>query len=218
MRQSSRLLAVLAVCCITASVLPGASNADGLLFSEYVEGTSNNKAVELFNSTGAAVDLGAGGYQIWLFFNGGITATQQMSLTGSIPSLGTFVLAHPSANAAILAVANQVATNTIWYNGDDAVALVKIGADTTFVDVIGQIGFDPGTEWGAGVQSTADNTLRRGADVCNGDPDGSNVFDPTVQWSGFATDTFDGLGAHISNCVPVAVETPTWSRVKNLYR
>jgi hypothetical protein len=32
---------------------------------------------------------------------------------------------------------------------------------TTIVDVIGQIGFDPGTEWGSGLVSTADNTLRR---------------------------------------------------------
>ena len=218
MRQSSRFLAVLAICCITAGLAPDTSTADGLLFSEYVEGTSNNKALELFNSTGAAIDLGAGGYQIWLYFNGGTTATQQMPLSGSIASLGTFVFAHPSASATILAAANQVATNTIWYNGDDAIALVKIGADTTFVDVIGQIGFDPGAEWGTGVVSTADNTLRRSPDVCNGDPDGSNVFDPSVQWSGFATDTFDGLGAHISNCVPVPVETPTWTGVKNLYR
>ena len=29
----------------------------GLYFSEYVEGSSNNKALEIHNSTGAAVDL-----------------------------------------------------------------------------------------------------------------------------------------------------------------
>jgi predicted extracellular nuclease len=29
-----------------------------LFFSEYVEGSSNNKALEIYNSTGAAIDLG----------------------------------------------------------------------------------------------------------------------------------------------------------------
>jgi uncharacterized protein len=66
--------------------------------------------------------------------------------------------------------------------------------------VIGQIGFDPGTEWGTGLVSTADNTLRRKDTVCAGDPDGSNAFDPSVEWDGYAQDTFDGLGTHFANC------------------
>ncbi|HSE98588.1 MAG TPA: hypothetical protein VLD57_10015, partial [Blastocatellia bacterium] len=64
------------------------------------------------------------------------------------------------------------------------------------IDVIGQIGFDPGTEWGSGLTSTADNTLRRKASISAGDPNGSDPFDPSVEWDGFATDTFDGLGSH----------------------
>ena len=34
-----------------------------LFFSEYIEGTSFNKALEIFNGTGSAVDLAAGGYR-----------------------------------------------------------------------------------------------------------------------------------------------------------
>ena len=68
------------------------------------------------------------------------------------------------------------------------------------LDVIGQIGSDPGTEWGAGLTSTADNTLRRNATVCQGDPIGTDPFDPTVEWDGFAIDTIDGLGVHTANC------------------
>ena len=60
--------------------------------------------------------------------------------------------------------------------------------------MIGQIGVDPGTEWGTGLTSTADNTLRRKASVEAGDANGSDAFDPAVEWDGFATDTFDGLG------------------------
>ena len=38
----------------------------GVFFSEYVEGTSNNKAIEVYNGSGAPIDLGAEGYRIEL--------------------------------------------------------------------------------------------------------------------------------------------------------
>ncbi len=108
-----------------------------------------------------------------------------------------FVVAQASANATILAQADQ--TNSAgWYNGNDAVVLRK---GTTILDVIGQIGFDPGTEWGTGLLSTADNTLRRLETLETGDSNGSDVFVPASEWLGYATDTFDGLGSHSSNCV-----------------
>ena len=77
----------------------------------------------------------------------------------------------------------------------------------TIVDVVGQIGFDPGTEWGSGLVSTADNTLRRMDTICTGDPDGSNAFDPSIEWDGYANNTFGGLGAHVANCVGDAAPT-----------
>jgi predicted extracellular nuclease len=70
----------------------------------------------------------------------------------------------------------------------------------TPVDVIGQIGVDPGSEWGSGDTSTQDNTIRRMASICSGDPDGSDAFDPTEEWDGFALHTFDGFGIHDSTC------------------
>ena len=45
-----------------------------LFFSEYIEGSSNNKAVEIFNGTSAPVDLTAAGYNVQMFFNGNSTA------------------------------------------------------------------------------------------------------------------------------------------------
>ena len=45
-----------------------------LFFSEYIEGTSNNKALEIYNGTGAAVNLAAGAYDLQMFFNGSVTA------------------------------------------------------------------------------------------------------------------------------------------------
>lgn len=167
-----------------------------LFISEYIEGSSYNKTIEIFNGTGATVDLAAGGYNIFMSFNGG-TSTYTINLTGSVADGDVYVVAPTNAtNATILAQADQM-QGTSWFNGDDAVALRK---GTTLLDVIGQIGFDPGSEWGSGLLSTADNTLRRMETVCAGDPDGSNAFDPAVEWIGYATDTYDGLGAHTANC------------------
>ncbi|WP_091552421.1 lamin tail domain-containing protein [Micromonospora pattaloongensis] len=165
-----------------------------LLISEYVEGSSNNKAVELYNGTGAPVDLGAGQYLLQLYFNGSPTPTN-IALAGTVAAADTFVFAHSSAAAAILAEADQT-TGAALFNGDDAIVLRKGGATGAVIDSIGQVGVDPGTEWGAGLTSTADNTLRRLPSVTAGDTDPTDAFDPATQWAGFPVDTFDGLGTH----------------------
>ena len=51
------VLAVLVLACALAGA-PGAFAAPSdLFFSEYIEGSSNNKALEIFNGTGASIDL-----------------------------------------------------------------------------------------------------------------------------------------------------------------
>ncbi len=182
-----RIHSFLGALAIVALALPASAE---LYFSEYVEGSSNNKALEIYNPDNTPVDLGS--YQVQLFFNGSSSAGLSINLSGTIPAQGVFVLAHGSADASILAVANQ--TNSAgWFNGDDAIALVHSGSR---VDVIGQIGVDPGSEWGSGLTSTADNTLRRKQTITSGDSNGSDAFDPASEWDGFAQNTFDGLGSY----------------------
>ena len=48
----------------------GGGNLTDLFISEYVEGTSNNKAIEIFNGTSSSVDLAADGYKLEFYFNG----------------------------------------------------------------------------------------------------------------------------------------------------
>ena len=68
---SSTLKFVLSVVCLLVLVAaPAAAQPTELFISEYIEGSSNNKAIEIYNGTGAAVNLGAGGYNIQMFFNG----------------------------------------------------------------------------------------------------------------------------------------------------
>jgi len=190
-----RLVAALAALALGAAgavavTAPAAAASGDLLISEYIEGSSNNKAIEIYNPSTEAVDLAASGYKLVQYSNGSATAGLTINLTGTVAAGGVFVFAHALANQAILDHADQTA-NLGLFNGDDAVALVKGSAA---VDVFGQIGVDPGTEWGTGLTSTADNTLRRAAAVTVGDADGTDAFDPSVEWVGFATDTFDGLG------------------------
>jgi predicted extracellular nuclease len=175
-------------------LVPGTATAapSDVFFSEYIEGSSNNKALEIFNGTGAPIDLAAGGYQIQMAFNGSATPTLTIPLTGTVATGDVYVVAQASAGPAILAQADQT-NGSGWFNGDDAILLVKAG---TPIDAIGQLGVDPGTEWGTGLTSTADNTLRRRASISAGDTNPSDAFDPATEWDGFAVDTFDGLGAH----------------------
>ena len=182
---------------------PAAAAPTELFFSEYVEGTGFNKALEIFNGTGAPVDLAAGPYNVFMYFNGSTTATRNIPLVGTVANGDVHVLA-PASAFAIHPVADQIDGSDTWFNGDDAVVLRK---GTTIVDVIGQVGFDPGSEWGTGLTSTMDNTLRRKSSIQGGDTNQSDAFDPAAEWDGFATNTFDGLGSHsvgndpvIANC------------------
>ena len=183
---------------------PISAFATPIFFSEYIEGTSNNKALEIYNGTGAAINLATGGYNVQMFYNGSATAGLTINLTGIVASGDVYVLAQSSADPTILAQADQT-NGAGWFNGDDAIAL-RIG--TTILDVIGQIGFDPGTEWGSGLISTADNTLQRKGTITIGDMIGSDAFDPSVEWDGFATNTFTGLGSY-SGATPPPVPEPS---------
>jgi uncharacterized protein len=183
-----------------------------LFFSEYVEGSSNNKALEIYNNTGAAVDLAAAGYVVQMYFNGNTAAGLTIPLTGTVANGDVFVLAQSSASAAILAQADQT-NGSGWFNGDDAIVLRKGGASGAIVDAIGQIGVDPGTEWGTGLTSTADNTLRRKASVTTGDINPSDAFDPSAEWDGFATDTFNGLGSYSGTSPEPEPEPPALRRI-----
>ncbi len=199
-RRRRRPLAA-AVAAITAVALLGfapaahASAPTDLFISEYVEGTSNNKAIEVFNGTGAPVDLAAGGYRLEVYFNGASTAGFSIALTGTVADGDVFVFASSAAAPAILAQAD-LTSGAGLFNGDDAVVLRKGGAGGPVLDALGQVGVDPGTEWGTGLTSTADNTLRRLSSITAGDTNPTDPFDPSVEWAGFATDTFDGLGSH----------------------
>jgi len=102
--------------------------AISLIISEYIEGSSFNKALEIYNGTGSAVNLGASNVTVQIFFNGSTSAGQTISLSGTLADGDVYVLAHPSADPAILAVADQT-SGGVLFNGNDAITLNFGGKD-----------------------------------------------------------------------------------------
>ncbi|MCW0507088.1 ExeM/NucH family extracellular endonuclease [Aeromonas piscicola] len=162
-----------------------------LLISEYLEGSSNNKAVELSNLGATPVDLSQ--YRLALYANGKPLTdapTNSLALQGTLAPGASLVLANPSANAEILAKANQTSGNLV-FNGDDALVLYR---GSEIVDSFGQVGVDPGTAWVSGSVSTLDMTLRRKATVTTGRTDAAGPFYPALEYVAAAKDDASGLG------------------------
>jgi hypothetical protein len=181
MRRKSRFHHLLCNSLFAALCTAGSLAQADLYFSEYIEGSSNNKALEIYNNTGVSVDLSA--YEVQMYFNGNTSAGLTLQLQGTLANGEVYVLAHSAANADILALADQT-NGAGWFNGDDAVALLYGGNP---IDVIGQIGFDPGTQWGSGDLATANKTLRRKSTVTQGDSNGFDRGDGCrVSWRGRA--------------------------------
>ena len=121
-----------------AMLLAPVVNAE-LFISEYVEGSGNNKALELYNPTDAAISLD--GYAIKVYFNGRTDVGTTVNLQGSVAAKSTFVYASSAAVAELVALADQTSGQSLW-NGDDAIVLTK---NDVVIDSFGQVGFDPGS-------------------------------------------------------------------------
>jgi len=65
------------------------AQCEDLFISEYVEGWSNNKALEIYNPTSIAIDLS--GYSLSRYSNGGVTPSTTQ-LEGTIQPFSTFVV------------------------------------------------------------------------------------------------------------------------------
>ena len=165
--------------------------ATDLIISEYVEGIGANKAIEIFNGTGATINLS--GYYLRLFFDGATTYTY-ITLSGTIAHNDVYVVCSPDLFSSLSV--GDLSSSKLTFNGNDAIALVH---DGLIIDVIGQIGQNPGSEWGSGLTSTADNTIIRDASIINGDSIGTDTFVPSSQWIGYAVSTYGNLGTHLSN-------------------
>lgn len=161
-----------------------------IMISEYVEGSSYNKAIELYNSGESEVDLSS--YRLEFYFNGKSTAGTSIALEGTLLPKATHVVVHARAAEELRLKAQQQKDGS-WYNGDDAIVLSNSNGA---VDSIGQVGFDPGSAWTDQGVSTKDKSLVRMSSVVAGDTVVDDVFLPSTEWEALAKDDFSNIGLH----------------------
>lgn len=170
--------------------------ASDLFFSEYIEGSSNNKYLEIYNGTGATVDLSD--YRIELYVNGQAKAKTTEILTGKLNNGEVVVYKHSKAT---IYDGEATVSTAINFNGNDAIALVKISTEA-YVDIFGCIGHDPGKAWTKSSSdfsiTTMDKTLVRKPSVRGGVAANPKNGFPTLssEWIAYPIDTADYLGSH----------------------
>ncbi len=152
-----------------------------LMFSEYVE-DGGLKALEIYALTGGSLE----GCELSTFFNGSTSPTR-VALQGTLAIGEVQVLCTTKLRDAQPTLCDRTAN--LSFNGDDALALSCAGV---MLDVIGDIGVDPGDSWGVG--ATADHTLQRRCEVTAGRAP-TQPFDIEGEWIVYGRGTFSDLGS-----------------------
>lgn len=171
-------------------------NTTDLFISEYVEGTSSNKYIEIFNGTGSSVDLSD--YRLQLYANGATNTTNDVQLSGILENGSAIVYKNNQASLTLPQGVNATTNTAVNFSGDDAVALYKIST-SSYVDIFGRIGERPeATWWGIAPKVTLDKTLVRKGDVKSGVTTNPASGFPTLdtEWLTYNVDNVSNLGSH----------------------
>ncbi|MDD2423799.1 MAG: lamin tail domain-containing protein [Candidatus Cloacimonetes bacterium] len=161
----------------------GAAAAANLIISEYIEGSSYRKALEIFNGTGSSVDLS--NYSLMKQTNGAGAFGNELALTGTLAHDDAYVIAYTSTSSGSYITGDMVDLSTnssvVNFNGNDAVALYHNGIQIDVVGIVDQVTPD----WGK------DITLVRKAAIIS--PSTAYSID---DWDQYPVDTLDHLGSH----------------------
>lgn len=222
MKKNLLLIAVI----LTANL--NAQDCSDLFISEYVEGPSNNNAIEIYNPSSNAIDLagytinrygmnGSGGQSgdypdVWPL-SGTISSGQAIAVGNgqldsvwvstywSLPVDQTFYTACDLHGSGIY-------PTPFYFNGNDAMTLEYNG---NIIDVFGKVGEDPGNAWTDDVSSgytdanggtwwTKRQTLVRKSSVKKGVTMNPVLFNPTLEYDSLPDATYSNLGAHDCDC------------------
>lgn len=197
---------------VVYNVPPGRPPAD-VLISQYVEGTGNNKAVEVYNGTLSTIALT--NYFLQQYDNGATTPSVSMQLSGTLAAGETIVVGRPNMPTnyapadAIGLLPNLLTNKLLTFNGDDVIVLRQGGTNGTVKDRVGQVGANAsGSIWS---RNTKDRTLTRKSTIFTGTVGAvTSAFPLTTEWEISAKDSFSGLGSHdISFIDPNEPYTPS---------
>lgn len=171
---------------VSVTTSSSASGDETIFFSEYIEGSSYNKALEIYNGIGTDTDLSK--VTVKIYFNENSTSSD-LSLSGTLADKDVYVIAHGSADASILAQADLTNGTIANFNGNDALELYY---DGILVDVLGTPG--------SGATYAADVTLVRKPEINSG-----NTTYTVSEWNSYAQDEFSYLGSHTVSEEVVAI-------------
>ena len=226
MKQILLSMTVLFAMSVNAQIM----DCSQLFISEYVEGSGNNKALEIYNPTSQDIDLGL--YMIIRYSNGatGASSVNAIQLVGMIAPndvhVGVIDKINPSGSGQEVPVATILQasadafycpdynTSNAWYfNGNDAIVLARGSvndiANSVTVDIFGKVGEDPASgAWTADAASgftqgawwTMNHTLIRKNTVLTGDINPVDLFNPSLEWDSIPQDSWLNLGSHNCNC------------------
>ncbi|NML70781.1 endonuclease I [Chryseobacterium sp. RP-3-3] len=158
----------------TFDVTPG--NPNVLHFSEYVEGSSFNKALEIANTTGAGVNLVD--YTLKLQTNGAGAWTTGLPLSGILNNNSVYVIVNSNIAAPCTPSSTNLSTTSsvLNFNGNDPIGLFK---GSELVDIIGVFNNT--------ANFALDKTLRRNTTL-------GNINYVSSEWDIIAKDDCSNLG------------------------
>ena len=147
-----------------------AQDCSNLFISEYVEGSGNNKALELYNPTNNAINLST--YKLVRYSNGE-TVPYDAVLSGTIEPKSAFVVVldkrDPNGTGQEVPVDLELqakadlwlspvynVNRTMYFNGNDAMTLETVSGEV--IDIFGQVG-PPMTEDDNGWGNLNDTTI-----------------------------------------------------------
>lgn len=238
-----RLLLSSALVLIVAIAI--AQDCQDLFISEYVEGSANNKTLEIYNPTPNPIDLGI--YVIKRYSNGSPVPSESLSLSGTIQPYDAIVITNGQTDSVwvssgggywSLPISEELYNlgdlhcsgnypTPMYFNGNDAMTLETTTGGV--LDIFGKIGDDPGANgWNdippaytAGDQYwtswTKDQSLVRKPTVKQGIRENPSLFMVHMEWDSLPKDTWDSLGYHTCDCKATQIIDPVTSHSVVVY-
>lgn len=167
--------------CETTTNNGSTGGTSDLFFSEYIEGSGNNKALEIANFTGATVNLSA--YTIKKSVNGANswdTTIYSFPTNAQITNGDVYVAANSAIAICQTSVDDLTGSSVFQFNGDDPLGLFK---NDVLIDIIGTLGSD--------TDFAINTTLIRNETVS-----APNTTYTVSEWTSFTSNTCDNLGLH----------------------
>jgi len=176
--------------------------ANAVFISEYVEGSGNNKAIEIYNGSKSSINLSgyvlkqanagdSGNRKDW-----GVGSTYTYSFSGSLEPGKTLVLCNYDASISSTKCNVKTSDQVMKFNGNDGMALFK---GSVIVDQVGTNEASQTPKWSVAGKSnaTTDHTLRRKTSVIQGNTNwnaSAGTSESDSEWEVKVEDYFDNLG------------------------